>query len=295
MTDSDSSKSTSTHPGILTATEIRQEIESAKLVRFGVLENVQGCSYDLRIGTIFRDGKIMKGQQAVGDQVLLEPGEIITVFTLEELELPDDVMATAFPINALSSQGLLVLNPGHIDPGYHGPLQVRAINIRQTPKSIDLGTDIFTVIFERLPKPTTPYEHNTDRRTAELRCNAIDVEQNPKSLARLVMLGKDKPLMTGEEVDRRVRAYWMTWIEDKPLMTREDVKKQISSYWATKVVLVTSVAAALFSVIAVFIAAYRAESKGTPPPIIITAPSAKIDPSPTPPPSETVPSPVATR
>lgn len=110
--------------GILPAGEILEFIKRKELIKDAVEENVQGCSYDLRIGTIFKDGRIIKGEQGAGDQVLLEPGEIISLFTLEELLLPNDITATAFAINALSSQGLLVLNPGHVDPGYHGPLTV---------------------------------------------------------------------------------------------------------------------------------------------------------------------------
>jgi deoxycytidine triphosphate deaminase len=198
--------------GILTAEDILEELKNGRLIKDGQTTNVQACSYDMRIGTIFWNGRIIKGKQAAGDQVLLEPSGIISVLTLEELVLPDDIAATAFAINAMSSEGILVLNPGHVDPGFKGPLSVKAINIRSTVKSIDLGTAIFTVIFERLPKPTTqPYDKGTDREERELKSNETDVEKNPKSLAKLVMLGENKPLMTGEEVDRRIMAHWMTW------------------------------------------------------------------------------------
>jgi deoxycytidine triphosphate deaminase len=199
--------------GILAADDILKEIESNGLIKNGVPENVQASSYDMRIGTIFRDGRIIKGTQGVGDQVLLDPGEIISIFTLEELDLPDYIAGTAFSINALSSEGLLVLNPGHIDPGFKGPLTVRAINLRATRKAIDLETPIFTVIFERLPKATTrPYSKYIARHPRELKFNSNDVEQNPGSLGRLVMLGKDRPLVTPEEVNKLIIQHWMSWM-----------------------------------------------------------------------------------
>lgn len=223
--------------GILPADEIMDEVKENRIIKGGIESSVQACSYDMRIGTIFRHGRIIKGQQAAGDVVLVEPGEIISVFTLEELDLPADVAATVFPINAMSSEGLLVLNPGHVDPGFKGPLTVRAINIRATSKSIDLGTPIFTVIFERLSRPTPkPYTRSVDRQQREIKFNATDVEQNPKSMANLVMLGAVKPLITGEEVDRRIENHWMS----KVVIV------------GTIITVALSAIAAIFAVIAVF-------------------------------------------
>jgi deoxycytidine triphosphate deaminase len=195
--------------GILTYDDILAELKQGKLITHGIESNVEACSYDLRVGTIFKEGQIITGEQG---QVILQPGDIVSLFTLEELDLPADIAATAFAMNAMSSQGILVLNPGHVDPGYKGPLTVRVINLRATPKSIDLKTNIFTVVFERLPKVTSkPYPPIKDDRVGrERKFNSSDVEQNPHSMARLVMLGKDRPLMTGDEVDRRIREHWTT-------------------------------------------------------------------------------------
>jgi deoxycytidine triphosphate deaminase len=198
--------------GILTDQDIAAEISAGRLIKSGLPEYIEACSYDLRAGTIFQRGKIIKGAD---DYVVLEPGDIISLFTLEELSLPADMTATVFPINSMSSQGLLVLNPGHIDPGFSGPLTVRAINLRSTPQTIDIKNPIFTVIFERLPKPVTkPYNERhtliTDRDKLERAFKSTDLQQNPLSMGRLVMLGKDRPLMTGDEVDRRIRDHWST-------------------------------------------------------------------------------------
>jgi deoxycytidine triphosphate deaminase len=198
--------------GILTDQDIKAEIEAGRLIRLGLIENIEACSYDLRAGTIFKRGKIIKKDE---DYVVLEPGDIISLFTLEEVLLPADIAATVFPINSMSSQGLLVLNPGHIDPGFSGPITVRAINLRSTPQTIDIGIPIFTIIFERLPKAVgKPYNERhtlaTNRSANEKAFKSTDVQQNPLSMGRLVMLGKDRPLMTGDEVDRRIRDHWST-------------------------------------------------------------------------------------
>jgi len=195
--------------GILTYDDIVHELGNNRLIIGGNRKYVEASSYDMRVGTIFREGQRIKSAQG---QAILQPGDIVSLFTLEELDLPADIAATAFAINAMSSEGILVLNPGHIDPGYRGPLTVRAINLRATPKAVDLGTRIFTVVFEKLPKKTSrPYPPiAASKEERELKFNASDVEQNPQSIARLVMLGKDRPLMTGDEVDRRISEHWTT-------------------------------------------------------------------------------------
>jgi deoxycytidine triphosphate deaminase len=101
------------HPsqGILTKQDIENKIDNGSLILHASKNQIQACSYDLRIGTIFRDGN--KSQ----DSVTVEPGEIISLLTEEELKIPNNMMATVFAINGKSSEGLLVLNPGHIDPG----------------------------------------------------------------------------------------------------------------------------------------------------------------------------------
>jgi len=198
--------------GILTREDILAEIDAGRLIKKAIPEGVQPCSYDLRIGTIFFEDKIVRSNSSEPDQdpVILAPGGIISLFTLEELELPEDITATAFAMNAMSSQGVLVLNPGHVDPGYRGPLTVRIINVRATPKALLRGTAIFTVIFHRLPKPTRKgYELNKSREKRELDFKAIDVEQNPKTLLRLLNAGDEKPLMTPQEVDRRIMKNWL--------------------------------------------------------------------------------------
>jgi len=103
---------------ILTDKEIEQEIDSRSLILKADKSNIQACSYDMTIGTIFTgDGdKINNAHEKAKEPKVIKPGEIVSFFTEEELDLPDNISATAFAMNSWSSKGLLVLNPGHIDP-----------------------------------------------------------------------------------------------------------------------------------------------------------------------------------
>jgi deoxycytidine triphosphate deaminase len=182
-------------PGILTAQDIIAAIDLGNLIVRGSKDAVEACSYDLCIGTIFHRGQVIDDTHPdARSQIIIEPGEIISMFTREELTLPADICATVFPLNSQSSKGLLVLNPGHIDPGFRGPVSVKALNLRKAPLAISLGMEIFTIIFERLPQPTSkPYAKNTSRAKREMAYNANDVEVSPRSLSALISFGSDSP------------------------------------------------------------------------------------------------------
>jgi deoxycytidine triphosphate deaminase len=135
-----------------------------------LIDNIKGASYDLRIGTIYYKNrilsitnyrkKILSLKKFDKTIIKLLPSEIITMLTLEEVHLPDYICGTVFPINSKSSSGLLILNPGHIDPGFKGPISVCAINLSEETKYLTIGEDIFTIIFDELISKTEPYTKN---------------------------------------------------------------------------------------------------------------------------------------
>src|SRR5260370_3383709 len=93
---------------------------------FDVDSPIQACSIDWRIGKIFIPGKTGKAdgsQDCPLELHALESGQTAVVSTLEELCLPNDVAAIGFPPNRVSVKGMLMTNPGHIDPGYAGPMR----------------------------------------------------------------------------------------------------------------------------------------------------------------------------
>ena len=152
--------------GIFSKQDIESSIDRGELILNAVKSNLQACSYDLRIGTIFKEGQIINENHPDSNkQFNIKPGEIINLFTWEEVKLSSNIMATVFPRNTESlGKGLLVLNPGHIDPGFEGPISIKAINLRKDPLSIQRGQKILTIIFEEMPNSTTsPYKKNQTR------------------------------------------------------------------------------------------------------------------------------------
>jgi deoxycytidine triphosphate deaminase len=221
--------------GILNDEAIRSEIKAGRLITGATENNIQACSYDMRIGTIFRRGVPVKTAPAQGEDIQVQPGEVVSLFTLEELNLPADIAAVAFAINEMSSQGLLVLNPGHIDPGFRGPLTVRAINIRKNAKAINFGTKIFTVIFERLPAPAvTPYSTHPTRDEREQSFAGMDLEQNPGSLTNLIVGSRDFPFATPVLVDEKIRNFVDGEKVNQGLISAPEVDDKIVNFFTAQ-------------------------------------------------------------
>lgn len=151
-------------------------------------ENLQSCSYDLRVGAVFKDGKIFSENHNKNEAINLSiaPSEIVTILTLEEVNLPKYLCGTVFAINKLSSRGFLILNPGHIDPGYSGPITVCVINLSKEIIFLSIKEKIFTIIFEDLGADSEGYVgdkkfHSLNRKEKEeyfFRNNATKLSRN---------------------------------------------------------------------------------------------------------------------
>jgi deoxycytidine triphosphate deaminase len=197
--------------GILTKEEIESEISAHSLIKKSNSTRIQGCSYDMTVGTIFKDGQIINAAHPDSNkQVIIPPGGIVTILTEEELQLPNDIAATAFAINSMSSKGFLVLNPGHVDPGFEGALSLAALNLRKTSFAIQRGEPVFTVIFQRLPKPTTLFRRNKPREDREREMNAQRVELTPNTIGEMIELDNNGPYPVRTEVQEMIRTHYLS-------------------------------------------------------------------------------------
>lgn len=115
--------------------------------------SIQASSVDLHIGKIYIPGNTGKeeGSQDCPLQLhALKPGQTAIVSTVEELHLPGDIAAFGFPPNRVSAQGLLMTNPGHVDPGYLGPMRFTVINMGKNDYVLRLNDAIVTLLFMKL-------------------------------------------------------------------------------------------------------------------------------------------------
>lgn len=145
---------------------------------------IQPASLDLTIGKIIvpdaeegKPGSLKEPLEELG----LAQGQTAVVVTLETLHLPDDIAAIGFPPSSVSLAGLLMTNPGHIDPGYDGELKFTVINMGRKPYPLKKGDLIVTLVFlEMVASAAVPY----GSRLASLR-RAGGAQLNNELLERL--------------------------------------------------------------------------------------------------------------
>jgi dCTP deaminase len=114
---------------------------------------IQAASLDLGVGSILIPGGKGKKRRAVSDskhQYTLRRGQTVLISSLEELDLPKDVAAFGFPPSSVSSHGLLMTNPGHVDPGYKGKLHFTVINMGSDDYMLRQGDRIVTLLIFKL-------------------------------------------------------------------------------------------------------------------------------------------------
>ena len=123
---------------------------------FGKDSPIQPSSIDLHIGSIFVPGTQL-GQEGAEDKprtaLSLKPGQTAIITTLETLNLAPTIAAIAFPPSSVSQRGLLTTNPGHVDPGYFGPMHFTVINMSREDFNLQGGDIIVTVLFFEMGDP----------------------------------------------------------------------------------------------------------------------------------------------
>lgn len=123
---------------------------------------IQPASLDLTIGGIYvpgaRLGKPGSDHHPL-TQLALRPGHTAVIETAQTLHLPPKVCAIGFPPSHVSSTGILMTNPGHVDPGYQGTLTFTVINMGRRQYHLKQGAGIVTLLLFQLDKePRFPYD-----------------------------------------------------------------------------------------------------------------------------------------
>src|SRR3989442_3559815 len=161
---------------------------------------VQASSIDLRIGNIYLPGEKetdLGGAQNPKQDYSLKTGETAVITTLETLHLPGDIAAFGFPPSRVSFKGLLMTNPGHVDPGYEGVMRFTVINMAREAYSLRSGDRIVTLLLFELEKAVrsdwrkrnpggeakgpSPISQATSNRLSK---DFVDVERRAKKIAK---------------------------------------------------------------------------------------------------------------
>ena len=161
---------------------------------------IQPASLDLTIGQIYVPGRMADKLGGINNpyrkSLALEQGHTAFVVTKEELDIPDDVAAIGFPPSSVSRDGLLMTNPGHVDPGYKGHMSFTVINMGRKPYELQVGARIVTLIFMSMnrsasvpfdqlhPIPATPPPPVDEEVLEKLSADFMDIDQRARQWAR---------------------------------------------------------------------------------------------------------------
>jgi deoxycytidine triphosphate deaminase len=146
---------------VLTEPELKGAIQEGRLIVHGREQSVEGLKYDFALGT-----RMLFGQGAPIDasklpeqdraRLVVKPGELVYVMSLEQLDLPEDVKAELSPKRKVSHLGIMVLGGFCVDPGYKGHLVFALYNLSTRPFPLLPGTKLIAAQFYRLDRNEVP-------------------------------------------------------------------------------------------------------------------------------------------
>jgi dCTP deaminase len=157
---------------------------------------VQASSVDLHIGNVYLPGEQeadLGGAQNPRQDYSLKTGETAIVTTIEILHLPSDVAGFGFPPSTVSFKGLLMTNPGHVDPGYSGVMRFTVINMGRDPYYLQRGGRIVRLLLFRLDQAVHSNWLQRNPQGSHLPNNAdisrlsrdfVDVDRRARKIAR---------------------------------------------------------------------------------------------------------------
>ena len=123
---------------ILTGSQIR----TASIVHNPSSSGWRDTTYDATVGEIIQEGVPVKE-----DTFVLAPRALVWIISNEEFHIPNDVTGLATLKTGWTHKGILALNVGIVDPGWHGPLAAAVVNFSKTKFVISKNDPFLRVIF----------------------------------------------------------------------------------------------------------------------------------------------------
>jgi deoxycytidine triphosphate deaminase len=153
---------------VLGRSELELGIRQGKFIKNprttnGKFPDLQSASYDLTAGVaVWRESgkagldgatheaRSLEDADLHQPTVDLQPGQMMSIITKEELAIPANVCATVYSKNTIALKGIFAFNAGHVDPGYQGPVIIRLLSLRRTKITLTMGQPVFLIVFEKL-------------------------------------------------------------------------------------------------------------------------------------------------
>ena len=161
---------------VLSDRSIREEIDAGRILIDPLGENaIQPASVDVHLDRgflVFRNSRVpyidvRKGAEDLTERVeitddvpfILHPGEFVLGSTLENIGLPNDLVARVEGKSSLGRLGVLIHSTaGYVDPGWNGNLTLELSNVNNLPVTLYYGMKIGQISFTELSSPSDrPY------------------------------------------------------------------------------------------------------------------------------------------
>jgi deoxycytidine triphosphate deaminase len=120
-----------------------------QITRLGMVHNtrkraLKPTSYNATVGKI-----LCEGREITADHFDLPPRGIVWVVSNEEFQLPQNVTGLATLKTTWTHDGILALNVGIVDPGWHGPLAAAIVNFSKNTFTVRDGGEFLRVVFHQ--------------------------------------------------------------------------------------------------------------------------------------------------
>jgi dCTP deaminase len=144
----------------LSNNEILAKMKTGELVKGGDEKQIGPACYELRIGSIYYDltenGKRLDAANFGG--ILIKPGHLVVLITLETLEIPKNLIARVSSKGSLFSIGLSPVST-YADPGFAGKIGLVTQNLSDRYIEIPIGESVAKVDFSVLSSDSSaPYQ-----------------------------------------------------------------------------------------------------------------------------------------
>ena len=159
----------------LTKTYKQSGVLSARLITLGMKcgvyiedaeeSNVEGASYDLRLGDEYFYGGRIKRLSGHDPILLIEPYDYAIVTSHEVVNLSANVCGRFDLAVNLFAQGVILSNGPQIDPGFRGALFCLLFNTSSSPVLLKRGSHYATLELHQLIEPTSGYHGQYQRKT----------------------------------------------------------------------------------------------------------------------------------
>ena len=127
------------------------DFQSTPIIQSKSRASIQPCTYDLSIGEIWASS--FEGDMVQVEVGVLDPGGTAHIRTREELIMSPKHFGVCYALNRSARDGLLVINTGHVDPGYHGPLHFTVVNMGKDRKILSVNDAIASLMICELDNP----------------------------------------------------------------------------------------------------------------------------------------------